>query len=112
MPAPEKDCHVVVPVPLSGGPSQNTSIVKVEFTIETQISMSDRDFWFPSSVVPANEVDVAIQEENIARHRPVRAPSLAHLFRVDAEFSCIVIQSLSFWSIVRNWRLNPDRLLG
>ncbi|OJA07563.1 hypothetical protein AZE42_04433 [Rhizopogon vesiculosus] len=27
-------------VPLSGGPSQNTSIVKMEFIIGTQISMS------------------------------------------------------------------------
>ncbi|OJA17962.1 hypothetical protein AZE42_08107 [Rhizopogon vesiculosus] len=46
----------------------------------------DVDFWFPSSIVPANEVDIAIQEENIARHQPVHAPSLVHLFRVDAIF--------------------------
>ncbi|OAX37978.1 hypothetical protein K503DRAFT_857019 [Rhizopogon vinicolor AM-OR11-026] len=37
---------------------------------ERDVNKRDRDFWFPSSVVPADEVDVAIQEENIARHQP------------------------------------------
>ncbi|OJA14227.1 hypothetical protein AZE42_06172 [Rhizopogon vesiculosus] len=37
----------------------------------THVNKLDRDFWFPPSVVPADEVDVAIQEENIARHQPL-----------------------------------------
>ncbi|OAX38463.1 hypothetical protein K503DRAFT_817392 [Rhizopogon vinicolor AM-OR11-026] len=69
----------------TGGPSQNTSIVKMEFTIGTQISISgessndlvssgnfarDVAFCFPSSIVSADEVDIAVQEDNITRHQP------------------------------------------
>ncbi|OJA14721.1 hypothetical protein AZE42_11273 [Rhizopogon vesiculosus] len=37
-PALEKDGHVVVLVSQSGGPSQNTSVMKMESTIGTQVS--------------------------------------------------------------------------
>ncbi|OJA17180.1 hypothetical protein AZE42_00218 [Rhizopogon vesiculosus] len=72
----------------------------------------DADLWFPSSVVPADEVDVAIQEENITKYQPLRAPSLVRLFRVDIKFSCIVIRNLPFRGFVRNWRLNPGTCSG
>jgi hypothetical protein len=32
-------------------------------------------FWPPSSVVPADEIDIVIQEGDIANHHPVCAPS-------------------------------------
>jgi hypothetical protein len=36
---------------------------------------NDRLFWHPSSMVLANEIDVVVQEGNIANNQPVCAPS-------------------------------------
>ncbi|OJA19906.1 hypothetical protein AZE42_13451 [Rhizopogon vesiculosus] len=35
---------------------------------ECDVNKLNRDFWFSSSVVPADEIDVAIQEGNICHH--------------------------------------------
>ncbi|OAX31746.1 hypothetical protein K503DRAFT_54587 [Rhizopogon vinicolor AM-OR11-026] len=37
---------------------------------ERDVNNPNRKFWFPSSVVSADEIDVAVQEDNIARHQP------------------------------------------
>ncbi|OJA20361.1 hypothetical protein AZE42_07312 [Rhizopogon vesiculosus] len=72
---------------------------------ERDVHKLDRDFWFPSSVVPAHEVDVVIQEDNIARHQPVRVPSLFRLFRVNIESLCIVVRNVPFQGSVRHYYL-------
>ncbi|OAX32922.1 hypothetical protein K503DRAFT_786871 [Rhizopogon vinicolor AM-OR11-026] len=90
--------------------SHDASIMETEFIIGTQISTSDRDFWFPSSVVPPDEVDVAIQEENIAGHQPITSLSRERKTERRGKIYQDAATSSRRTEALRVWKYNAPRV--
>jgi hypothetical protein len=68
----------------------------------------DRLFWPPSPVVPADEIDIVVQEGNITNHQPVCAPSsLVGMQNSALMLPLIALRDAVCGRIVCDWRDAP-----
>jgi hypothetical protein len=75
---------------------------------ERDCNKRERLFWPPSHVVPADEIDIVVQEGNITNHRPVCAPSsLLGMQKSVLMLPRIALRDAVCGRIICDWRYAP-----